>query len=301
VKKFLSVMLLLATALLLNAGLPQGEFDWSKAKKLAPGIRIKHFTLKDPRPLNIWAVQIDFDNPRVYLVTTGRDENLGKPMPDYPSMKIETKRTRVQDFLKQYRQKGFDMRLAVNAAPWRPWTKPYNHKYSGNIGLAVSNGQVVAVPDKRAVPALVVRKNGKMEMISFKPGDKTDDIRLAVSGFDFVLRDGKQSCNNNMRLEPRTFFGLSQDGKKLYFLIVDGRQKGFSEGFAYCEGAQFLKYLGAWHGINMDGGGSTTLVTCRKNNVRVENCPPGTKPEQRSKAEKYTRPVANCLGVYISK
>jgi exopolysaccharide biosynthesis protein len=189
----------------------------------------------------------------------------------------------------------------VNASPWTPWTKPFNHKYSGNIGLMISNGEIVSVPTKRTVPALVQRKNGKLEMITFKPGDRTDDILLAVSGFDFVLRNGKQCCNNNMRLEPRTFFGLSRDGKKLYFLIVDGRQKGFSEGFAYCEGAQFLKYLGACDGINMDGGGSTTLATYKNKTIRVENCPPGTKPERRKDPVKYTRPVANSVGVYLKK
>ncbi len=286
-KKILTVVLVLLTALLLPAALPEGSFDWTNAKKSAPGIRIKTFKFKDPRPLYIHAVQVDLKQPGLYLVTTGRDKDWGKPMPDYPQMKIETKRTQVQEFVKQQYKLGHDIRLGVNAAPWLPWTKPYNHKYGGNLGLAISAGEVVALPKDRAVPALVVRNNGKVEMISFKPGDDPQGIWLAVSGFDFVLRDGKQVCGNEISLAPRTFYGLSQDGSKLYFLLVDGRQKGFSEGFAYCEGAKFLKYLGAHDGINMDGGGSTTLVISKKDKTKVLNSPPGTKPEDRKKPQKY--------------
>ncbi|MBE6370172.1 MAG: phosphodiester glycosidase family protein [Lentisphaerae bacterium] len=300
-KKIFCSLIVLLAAFYLAAALPTGSCDWSNAEKVAPGIRLKMFTLKDPRPLNIMAVQVDLSHPRIYLRTTGRDKDWGKPMPDFPSMKIETKRNQVGNFLKEQRKLGHDMRLAVNAAPWRPWTKPYNHKYSGNIGLAIADREVVAVPSSRPVPAFIIRNNGVADMITVKPGDKVDGIKLAVSGFDFVLRDGKQSCDNNMRLEPRTFFGLSKDKKKLYFLVVDGRQKGFSEGFAYCEGAKFLKYLGAHDGINMDGGGSTTLVTCKKDKVAVVNSPPGTKPEKRKSPDKYTRPVANSVGVCLRK
>ena len=41
-------------------------------------------------------------------------------------------------------------------------------------------------------------------------------VFFAVSGFFFVLRNGKQVCDENMRLEPRTFFGLSRDKRFLY-------------------------------------------------------------------------------------
>lgn len=278
-----------------------GSFDWMRAKSIASGIRLKDFTYNKPRPLKVYAVRIDLAHPDIYLVTNQRDKDWGQAMPDYPQMKIQTRRTRVYDFMQSYQRSGQDMRLAVNASPWRPWTKPFTHKYAGSIGLMVSNGTVVALPQKRTVPALVVRKNGKVELIKFKEGDKTSDIQLALSGFEIVLQDGKQVCNNKIVLHPRTFYGLSRDGSKLYLVIADGRQKDYSEGMALCEGARFLKYLGADDGINMDGGGSTTLVTGSNGKAEVVNTPPGAGQADKKDKYKYTRKVANSLGVCLRK
>ncbi len=282
-------------AWLVAAAAPEGVFDWSKARVLTPDIRHAEITLAAPRPLKIHAVRIDMNNPKLYLVTSPRAEGWGSPMPDYPELKIATKRTRVADFMTQSRAQGHDMRVAVNAAPWRPWTNPYNHKFGGKIGLAVADGVVVALPDERPVPALVVKKNGVMEMKTYKPGDKVDDLIFAVSGFDFVLRGGKQVCDNNPRLEPRTFYGLSQDGKVLYLMTADGRQKGYSEGMALFEGADWLRHLGASDGINMDGGGSTTLVFWKHKKPELINLPPGKG------TPRYTRTVANSVGVCYRK
>ena len=102
-KKLLSTFVLLLVAFALAAALPTGTCDWNNSERVAPGVRLKTFTLKDPRPLNIMAVQVDLSHPRIYLRTTGRDKDWGKPMPDFPSMKIETKREQVKNFLKKER------------------------------------------------------------------------------------------------------------------------------------------------------------------------------------------------------
>ena len=298
-KKLLILWGLVLSLAVLGTGLPEGSFDWSRAKSIASGIRIKKFEYSKPRPLQIYAVKIDLANPRIYLVTTSRDKDWGQAMPDYPKMKIETRRTRVYDFMQRYRRGGQDMRLAVNASPWSPWTKPFTHQYAGNIGLVVSDGVVVCTPVKRSVPAFVIRKNGRADMITFKEGDKTDDLKLAVSGFSFVLRDGKNVGGKGQVLHPRTFYGLSRDGRNFYIVVADGRQKGFSEGMSLSEGGQFLKYLGADDGINMDGGGSTTLVTYDRGRINVENTPPGSGKVSAKDKHKYTRKVANCIGVCL--
>jgi exopolysaccharide biosynthesis protein len=44
-------------------------------------------------------------------------------------------------------------------------------------------------------------------------------------------------------------------------LVIDGRQKGTSEGATTAEVGEWLRSLGAAEGINLDGGGTTTLVT----------------------------------------
>ncbi len=54
--------------------------------------------------------------------------------------------------------------------------------------------------------------------------------------------------------------GVSEDGRYLYLLVIDGRKDKYSVGVAYNEIAEWLMVHGAFNGINLDGGGSSTLV-----------------------------------------
>jgi len=60
---------------------------------------------------------------------------------------------------------------------------------------------------------------------------------------------------------PRTAVGISQDSSKVYFITVDGRQPALSLGMSLAQLADYMISIGCYHGINLDGGGSTTLVT----------------------------------------
>ena len=303
-KKLVSTLLLgLLFIAVYAAELPaDGKCDWRDSQRIAPGIELKTFKYDKPRILSMYAVKVDLSNPRIRLIGTPPDKDHGKPMPDYPSMNIQTRRMRVWDYMLARRNENLDMRLAVNASPWRPWTKPYNHKYACNTGLTVYEGKVVALPESRNVPALVVYKNGKADMILCKVGDKFDsNIQTALSGFDFVLRNGKFEANKNKSLAPRTFYGLSKDRKTLYILVVDGRQEKISMGMNYSEGAGFMKYLGAHDAINMDGGGSTTLVAFRKGKMKLLNAPSDAKYAPEKLKYKSTRHVATSLGIYLTK
>jgi hypothetical protein len=59
---------------------------------------------------------------------------------------------------------------------------------------------------------------------------------------------------------PRTAVGFSNDSSKIYFFIVDGRQAGFSVGMSLYELADYMLGWGIFQGVNLDGGGSTTMV-----------------------------------------
>ena len=62
-------------------------------------------------------------------------------------------------------------------------------------------------------------------------------------------------CNRH----PRTGVGRLADGK-LLFVVVDGRRTGWSIGYTLVEFAQLFKWLGAVDAVNLDGGGSSTMV-----------------------------------------
>ncbi len=60
--------------------------------------------------------------------------------------------------------------------------------------------------------------------------------------------------------EPRTAAGFSADSTLLYLVTVDGRQGTLSVSMTFTELAQFMIQIGVHEGINLDGGGSTTMV-----------------------------------------
>jgi exopolysaccharide biosynthesis protein len=58
---------------------------------------------------------------------------------------------------------------------------------------------------------------------------------------------------------PRTIAGITARGE-LLLVAIDGRQPGYSVGASFDEEAGVMRALGAVDAVNLDGGGSTTLV-----------------------------------------
>ncbi|CAG7644204.1 phosphodiester glycosidase family protein [Paenibacillus allorhizosphaerae] len=90
---------------------------------------------------------------------------------------------------------------------------------------------------------------------------------------------------NNLEHHPRTIF--ASKGKTLYVYVIDGRQKGYSDGASVLEAARYLQSLGMDYAINVDGGGSSTYVLRKPDDSRltVLNRP----------SDKEERPIANAL------
>ncbi len=59
---------------------------------------------------------------------------------------------------------------------------------------------------------------------------------------------------------PRTAVGIKEDGKTVVLAVVDGRQTGRSSGINLMDLAEQMKDLGCVEAINLDGGGSSTMV-----------------------------------------
>lgn len=66
------------------------------------------------------------------------------------------------------------------------------------------------------------------------------------------------ACGTPCNYQPRTGLGISQDGKTLYAVTVDGRQAA-SVGAGLDDLANIMLEVGAYNGVNLDGGGSTTM------------------------------------------
>ena len=74
--------------------------------------------------------------------------------------------------------------------------------------------------------------------------------------------------------------------------MVDGRQKGYSEGVTLPELSELLISLGADRALNLDGGGSSTLVIDEGGVPSVLSAP------IQARLPMMLRPVANHFGVY---
>lgn len=61
------------------------------------------------------------------------------------------------------------------------------------------------------------------------------------------------------KVAARTAVATSQDGRYLYLLTIDGTD-GSANGAGFYDEAAWLRALGGWNGINLDGGGSTTMA-----------------------------------------
>lgn len=90
-------------------------------------------------------------------------------------------------------------------------------------------------------------------------------VRHALGGWQRLVADGRSTGkftinDNAMQFHPRTFVGVSADNRKVYLFVIDGRQPEYSNGMRLedmmllCEGA------GCYQALNIDGGGSTTMV-----------------------------------------
>jgi hypothetical protein len=91
-------------------------------------------------------------------------------------------------------------------------------------------------------------------------GTKLTDTRPNVAGYESViLREGTPTNTWN-EAHPRTVAGYSQDGSKVWLVVIDGRLDDFSVGVTTGQAAYILKALGAHIAVNMDGGGSSCMV-----------------------------------------
>lgn len=90
------------------------------------------------------------------------------------------------------------------------------------------------------------------------PGHK--NIREAIGGSGHIILRNGELCNiGNPDMHPRTFIGISKDRKTMYSVVIDGRYGG-SAGISLDDQGRVLQWLGAYDGINLDGGGSSCMV-----------------------------------------
>ena len=63
------------------------------------------------------------------------------------------------------------------------------------------------------------------------------------------------------------------DNGCVYLIVVDGRQQEVSNGASLLDLSLMLKELGATYAVNLDGGGSSTMIENAGGELVVKNSP----------------------------
>lgn len=144
-------------------------------------------------------------------------------------------------------------------------------------GLAISRGEIVS-PFESGRPSFLITRSNQASIITSALANYTN-YWTAVSGSDRILINGvaqSASCTTSFCNEnPRSAVGFSSNGRYLYLMVIDGRQAGWSDGATLYETGQWLSRLGAWNGLNLDGGGSTALAKLQSGAAVLMNKPSG--------------------------
>lgn len=242
----------------------------------------------EPIPKIIHVVEIDLTDPYISFLVTPKDDIEGF---------VHRARTSSQ-FLDE-----FDLQVAINADFFDPWKDygPFNYYprvgQGTNIrGQAISQGKWVSGGYGDDFVTMFISADNQ---VSFnQPEIALSGMAYnAISGNLMLLEDSKiREYDYHPYLaerHPRTAVGLSQDEKTLFFVLVDGRQPNYSQGATIPELAQIMLDYGAYTAMNLDGGGSSTLVM-----EAVSGAPVQLNSAIHNRIPARERPIANHLGVY---
>jgi hypothetical protein len=257
------------------------------------GLRYWHRQLAQPRPLMVHILEIDLDTPGLSFVVT---QGTPKDGNEFVAEKTTHFAEREQ------------LDAALNATYFRPFDgghlldKAYVPALGQGVvvdGISMAHGHLdsdYASPDPRSNGALCMHGHD----VSITAAHCSKQTTEAVGAGPVLMLHGKLLPLENRRHdyyvtpEPRTAIALDKARKKMWWVVVDGRQPNYSEGMTLSELTALLQQLGAYSAINMDGGGSSTMVLRRDGKIGIANSPIHTGIPGRE------RPVGNHLGIRMA-
>ena len=190
----------------------------------------------------------------------------------------------------------------------------YTPRFGRTAGYAVTQGQTERVRQVMVANGRVVSNRGRLANDTVIPGmmlvgrgDSAALLRkqfpkgtrvtvrwslqgrpqMAISGNHFLVHDGIIRAVDDREMHPRTAIGVDSDTGEVLILVVDGRSSR-SRGYTMVELANLMIDLGADEAINLDGGGSSTMVgRNRKGSTAILNTP----------SDGFQRWVANAVAI----
>jgi uncharacterized protein YigE (DUF2233 family) len=254
-------------------------------RKLYEGVTYRRVIRVFPRPMIAHVLKIDTKAKGMEFLVTPPDSKSEIPL---------NARTTSQ-FLNE-----FGVQIAINGGGFSPWWSnspadyyPHEGDPIAPIGFTASNGDVYWMGDDTDVGTEPTLYIGRRNTLSFN--NRPGKVYNAISGDRMLVLKGEIAPDlDSEELDPRTAIGINRNGRYLYLVVVDGRQPFYSEGATFTDLANLLIEQGAFMGMSLDGGGSSTMVIEGDNdepvilNSPIDNYIPGRE-----------RPVGNHLGLYV--
>lgn len=142
----------------------------------------------------------------------------------------------------------------------------FGEKVTSNRPEISGKNMVLRVPEKKDIP---FKTDDNVKLVHSFNGESVEYSAI-ISGLPGLLKDGRRpetyigsegiGSESFVGKNPRTAVGYSKDKERLYIVAVDGRNPAISMGMTLTELADFMTRIGAYEAVNLDGGGSTTLV-----------------------------------------
>jgi len=235
-----------------SAAIEQPFFsDGPRWRPIYHGIEFAELATDVPRELIVRALRIDPSVDGLEMVTTPGNG-------DHP---LETDGQTTRAFLEEH-----DLAVAINTHFFAPCCSRVAGEAKDLIGLSISGGQMVSPPVDDGQPAAIIFDEDlrpfSLRTIEEQAGVLITESDHAIAG-RLVLDGGAVASGSDefsTAQHPRTLVGYSEGNGMLYLVTIDGRQPGYSMGATLAESAALMHLIGASHALNVDGGGSTTMI-----------------------------------------
>jgi len=172
------------------------------------------------------------------------------------------------------------------------FSKVTDGSYDNILEVVIENGIVTEM--RRDMEGVEIPENGYVirHLPEFNPflidnlkvGDSVDiefDANVELSEYQTMTGGGTmlvtqgqlaKITHNVSGTNPRTVIACDETRTKLYLITVDGR-KGNATGYTLPQLAEYLLEIGMYDAMNLDGGGSTTMVIKSDEAQNVVNTP----------------------------
>lgn len=267
----------------------------SPALSLAVQVKVERYeSIGEHGPVRGWLAWVDLAATGVEVVVTGPAENLRHE-------RAKAVLTPTDTWLDE---QGLTLAVNANFFAWLG-DRSAARAEADIIGLSVSRGEAISRERSfggRADPVLWIDAEGVARIgygtgssepvhavagIGGSPTDSVGGTLLVEAG----VNTGESARVQPLVRHPRTAAGVSEDGRTLMLVAIDGRRPEWSVGVTLPELAEILIGMGAHDALNLDGGGSTSFVYIDEQGERLFNRP----------SDGRMRAVANHIGVRVQR